>query len=79
MRLEKPTIVLFDMDGTTVRHVNPVLLNILEWLDDLSHKIAQFFSKVFKRKIKSPPLVGLRKSKTLRMTALNLRCLFLQN
>ena len=58
-----PTIVLFDMDGTTVRHLNPRILQILEWLDDLAHKITSFCSKIFKRKIQSPQLVGFRKGK----------------
>lgn len=57
MALQKPTIVLFDMDGTTVRHINPWLLHVLERLDDAAHKIAALFSKIFRRKIKSPPLV----------------------
>lgn len=34
MKLVKPTIVLFDMDGTTVRHINPRLLGALELIDD---------------------------------------------
>ena len=34
MSLLRPTIVLFDMDGTTVRHINPRLLNALERIDD---------------------------------------------
>ncbi len=38
MSLPKPTIVLFDMDGTTVRHVNPRLLGALEFLDDVIYK-----------------------------------------
>lgn len=38
MKLRTPTIVLFDMDGTTVRHVSPKLLGALEFLDDLSYK-----------------------------------------
>lgn len=57
MSLNKPTIVLFDMDGTVVRHINPALLSVLETLDDGAHKCAKFFSRVFRRKIKSPPLV----------------------
>ncbi len=36
MTLPKPTIVIFDMDGTSVRHINPRLLGVLEWLDDLA-------------------------------------------
>lgn len=61
MTNEKPTIVLFDMDGTTVRHINPRLLEILEWLDDVAHKMAGLFSKLFRRKINSPPIVEFRK------------------
>ena len=63
MTLEKPTIVLFDMDGTTVRHINPRLLQILEWLDDVIHKITGLISKIFRRKISSPPIVEFRKGK----------------
>ena len=32
------------MDGTTVRHVNPWLLHVLERLDDFSHRLAALFS-----------------------------------
>jgi len=38
MSLQKPTIVLFDMDGTTVRHINPRILGILEHIDDALFK-----------------------------------------
>jgi phosphoglycolate phosphatase len=63
MEMQRPTIVLFDMDGTTVRHINPWLLHLLEKLDDISHKVAAIFSKVFNRHIESRPLVGYRKGK----------------
>lgn len=63
MSLQRPTIVLFDMDGTTVRHLNPALLGVLEALDDSAHKVARFSSRVFKRKIKAPPLVGFQGTK----------------
>lgn len=63
MNYKPPTIVLFDMDGTTVRHVNPWLLNILEKLDDGAHKSALFFSKLFKRKIVAPVLVEMKDGK----------------
>lgn len=63
MTKELPTIVLLDMDGTTVRHINPWLLHILERLDDAGHKIAGFFSKLTKQKIQSPPLVEFRHGK----------------
>jgi len=46
MTLQRPTIVLFDMDGTTVRHVNPVFLKILERLDNILY----FFSRLISRK-----------------------------
>lgn len=36
--LTKPTIVLFDMDGTTVRHINPRMLGVLEKIDDAMFK-----------------------------------------
>ena len=63
MSLQKPTIVLFDMDGTTVRHINPALLNVLEKLDDAGHKTAKFFSKLLRRPIDTPPLVEIRDGK----------------
>ena len=50
MTLPKPTIVIFDMDGTAVRHINPRLLHILEFLDSLSYKISKIFAWLFKRK-----------------------------
>ncbi len=63
MILTKPTIVLFDMDGTTVRHINPRLLHVLERLDDASHKAAKYFSGVFRRRIDVMPLVEFRNGK----------------
>lgn len=63
MSLQRPTIVLFDMDGTTVRHVNPWLLHILERLDDISHKIAGLVSRLSRRQIKSPALVAFHDGK----------------
>lgn len=60
MTLRKPTIVLFDMDGTTVRHLHPWLLSLLERLDDGAHKCAALVSRLFRRSIKSPELVAFR-------------------
>lgn len=34
MPLPRPTLVILDMDGTTVRHLNPYVLNALEIADD---------------------------------------------
>ena len=47
MTLPKPTIVLFDMDGTTVRHINPRMLGVLEKLDDAMFKASAW---VYKKK-----------------------------
>lgn len=63
MSLAKPTIVLFDMDGTVVRHLHPWLLHLLERADDFTHKCARLFSKIFRRKIDAPPLVGFQNGK----------------
>lgn len=63
MSLQKPTLVLFDMDGTIVRHVNPWLLHVLERLDDAAHKSAALFSKITKQKIESPHLVGFHEGR----------------
>lgn len=62
MSLNRPTLVLFDMDGTTVRHVNPRLLGVLEFLDDWSFKIGRLFSR--NRALPSPDLPP-RKTKSL--------------
>lgn len=47
MTLPRPNIVLFDMDGTTVRHLNPRLLDYFEKLDDFSYNLHKFLSKPF--------------------------------
>ena len=51
------------MDGTTVRHINPWLLHVLERLDDISHKLAALFSRIFNRRIESPSLVEFHDGK----------------
>lgn len=43
--LPKPTVVLFDMDGTTVRHIHPRLLGVLEVIDDAFFKAASWFHR----------------------------------
>lgn len=57
MTLPRPTIVLFDMDGTTIRHLNPGLLHFLEWLDDLGYRIAAFLSRLTGRDLNAPQIV----------------------
>lgn len=54
MSIEKPSAIIFDMDGTTVRHLNPRLLAMLEFLDSTSYKCAKLFAWVFKRGGKGP-------------------------
>lgn len=54
MSLQRPDIVIFDMDGTAVRHINPRLLHILEWLDDTGFRISKFFGWVFRRHARGP-------------------------
>jgi phosphoglycolate phosphatase len=68
MPLPRPSAVIFDMDGTTVRHLNPRLLNVLERLDDiyyaLRHGIAQIMvtlglsrSMPWRRSTRKPRLI----------------------
>ncbi len=57
MTLPKPTIVIFDMDGTAVRHLDPRLLHLLEWMDDNAFRIKWFFAWIFKRGAKGPMLL----------------------
>lgn len=54
MALQKPDIVIFDMDGTTVRHMDPRVLHVLEWLDDIAFKSSKFISWLFERKAQGP-------------------------
>lgn len=49
MSVLKPTVVIFDMDGTAVRHINPRLLHILEHMDNALYKTSKLFAWVFKR------------------------------
>ncbi len=45
MTPQRPTIVLFDMDGTTVRHINPRVLGLLERIDDAMFKMSLWFNR----------------------------------
>lgn len=56
MPRQRPTVVIFDMDGTSVRHLNPHILNILEWLDNQSHKASSLINWAFKRGAQGNPL-----------------------
>ncbi len=46
MALQKPTIIIFDMDGTTVRHINPKMLHVLEKIDDLMYRFGDRDKKI---------------------------------
>lgn len=46
MPLPRPTLVILDMDGTTVRHLNPRLLHVLEITDDTIYRIREFLSRI---------------------------------
>ena len=54
MPLIKPTIVIFDMDGTTVRHLNPRLIGFMEWLDDTVFKISKLWTWLGSKKTQNP-------------------------
>lgn len=56
MKLPAPSIVIFDMDGTAVRHVNPRVLHALEILDDASFKMVKFGSWLTRRHAQGPIL-----------------------
>ncbi len=56
MSLKTPTIVILDMDGTAVRHINPWVLPVLERLDDAYYMCAKFFGWFFRRRAKDPLL-----------------------
>ncbi len=44
------------MDGTSVRHLNPQLLHVMEKMDDGAYRISKFFGWLFKRGAKGPIL-----------------------
>lgn len=45
MKIQKPDYVIFDMDGTTVRHVNPAMLGALEAIDNIIYKVTSLFKR----------------------------------
>ena len=57
MSLPPPSIVIFDMDGTTVRHLNPFVLHMLEIFDDIGFTVGRFWNWIFRRGAKGPLLV----------------------
>lgn len=48
MSLPRPTAVIFDMDGTTVRHLRPWLLHVLEIADDAMYRTRTGLARVGK-------------------------------
>lgn len=46
MPLPRPSIVILDMDGTTVRHLNPRVLHLLEIADDVLYRTRDFMGRV---------------------------------
>ncbi len=62
MTLPAPTFVIFDMDGTTVRHINPALLHVLEFIDDQMFKVSRFFDWIFRRKAQGPMFLDVDKA-----------------
>lgn len=59
----RPTIVLFDLDGTLVHHINPRVLQMLEFLDDVSHGSGRLAARY--RLMRRSQLVTERKSSSL--------------
>jgi phosphoglycolate phosphatase len=51
MDIEKPTIILLDMDGTLVRHRNKFVLNMLERLDDFMLRFGRLF-RIFRIRLR---------------------------
>lgn len=55
------------MDGTTVRHIDPRMLHMLELLDDASQGAARLLSKLFMRRVRLPSFVEARDGKRPRL------------
>lgn len=56
MPRKKPSVVIFDMDGTSVRHLNPHLIDFMEWMDNQSYRLNSVLTWAFKRGAKGNPL-----------------------
>lgn len=56
MALPPPTIVVFDMDGTTVRHLNPLVLALCEAYDDTVYNVSKFLGWIVHRRGRGPIL-----------------------
>lgn len=67
MPLPRPTIVIFDMDGTLVRHLNPRLLHLLEVADDTTYRLRNFFGKIGERLHLTRPLRTRRSTRKPRL------------
>lgn len=52
--LRAPSIVLFDLDGTVVRHVDPRVIQMLEALDDVAHHACKLLSMLPGRRRRVP-------------------------
>jgi phosphoglycolate phosphatase len=57
MALPAPTLVIFDMDGTAVRHLNPAMLHVLEKFDDALYTCGRFFRWALRHK-KGEPIIA---------------------
>jgi phosphoglycolate phosphatase len=72
MPLPRPDIVIFDMDGTTVRHLRPWVLSLLEILDDASYRLRKIFNVLgltklrLRSRTRKPRLIGQRMLHKLR-------------
>lgn len=49
MTIPTPSVVIFDMDGTTVRHINPRLLHVMERLDDFAYRTGRLWAWLWRR------------------------------
>ena len=59
MNIPPPSIVIFDMDGTTVEHLAPWKIGFAEWYDDTTYRISKAFKSgvqaLFARKTNRTP------------------------
>jgi phosphoglycolate phosphatase len=66
MPLPRPDVVIFDMDGTTVRHLRPWVLQLMEVTDDLIYRVRRICNALgltklkLRRSTKKPRLIGHR-------------------
>lgn len=66
MSIPAPTVVIFDMDGTTVRHLNARLLHVMEKMDDFAYRCGRLWAWLWRKDRKQKELDEILSAKRKR-------------